>query len=125
MIASGALELVPWLVQQFLVAAAYVLVCRGMPKTEHFHGKRKRYGRMLECAALFAVFSLLGIALIQAITGAAFLTLWSGLQGAVLVIYLSFFSDYRRNAKIILWCSMFAGMQALTTPETISYSAAE
>ena len=33
----------------------------------------------------------------------------------ILAVYLRFFSDYRRDAKIILWCSMFAGMQALTS----------
>lgn len=113
-IISGAIEWIPWLLQQFLVSGAYVLVCHGMLSAAEY-GKKKRHWWLAEWAVLMAIFFCMGMGLSAFGIGSVFLMLWTCIQGVILAVYLRFFSDYRRDAKIILWCSMFAGMQALTS----------
>ncbi|WP_296832861.1 sensor histidine kinase [Marvinbryantia sp.] len=113
-IISGAIEWIPWLLQQFLVSGAYVLVCHGMLSAAEY-GKKKRHWWLAEWAVLVAIFFCMGMGLSAFVIGSVFLMLWTCIQGVILAVYLRFFSDYRRDAKIILWCSMFAGMQALTS----------
>ncbi len=111
MITSGALELVPWLVQQFFVAAAYVILCHGTRRTEIACKKKRALPKaVLEWFVLSAILFVLGMGP----RGTSFPVIWNGVQGVMLAICLIWFSDYRRTAKVILWCSMFAGMQALT-----------
>jgi hypothetical protein len=110
MVLTGRLELIPWFVQQILTALSYMLICYGLRWGEHY-GKR-----ILE--ALFLCIGLpflgLGINYVMQSENVAFPAVWNCVQGIVLMLYLHLFSNYRRSTKIVLWCSLFAGILAIS-----------
>ena len=117
---SGVLELVPWVLQQLLVSVAYVFACHGIryrgKQKENTAGMKKRNMRYAaEGAVLLLAFTFLGIAADFIFKSSPFLVVWSVIQWGGLAIYLYFFSEYRSKTKFIVWCSMIAGLQSLTS----------
>lgn len=109
MILTGSLELIPWFIQQILTALSYIIVCYGLKWRED---SRKK---ILETICLCIGMPFLGIAINNCITpSTAFPVIWNFVQGIVLALYLQFFSKYRKTTKIVLWCSLFAGILAVS-----------
>lgn len=102
---KGKLDLIPWFVQQMLTALSYIIVCHGL---NFFEGK-KIWETLLVCSGL----PFLGVGINYIITNGAFPVVWNCVQGIVLVLCLHFFSNYRKTTKIVLWCSLFAGILAI------------
>lgn len=117
---SGVLELVPWVLQQLLVSVAYVFACHGIRyrgnQKENTAGMKKRNARYaMEGVILLLIFTFLGIAADFIFKSSPFLVVWSVVQWGALALYLHFFSEYRSKTKFIVWCSMIAGLQSLTS----------
>lgn len=97
-----------WVLQLTIIALAWVVLCHGV----HWPGvKRFRYFQQLIC--LLITLAAVDVAVMM-IPNAPFPILWNlshGIQGAVFVMLCS---GYHRRAKMIVWCSMFAGVWCLT-----------
>lgn len=90
-------------------ALSWFILCHGIiwPK-----GKRLRY-----CFEFLAYFLLLWLAFVVSMSlFERFNTIiWIGLHAAVSVIYVFACSDLHKQAKILLWCSLYAGICCLST----------
>lgn len=97
-----------WVTELLIVTLSWSLVCHGMywPK-----GKRLRY--LCQFALLFAsiavldVFFIVGLGLYIRIYGTI-------ARGIIYMLYMRFASHYRKKTNVIIWCSMFAGVCALS-----------
>ncbi|MDD2957126.1 MAG: GHKL domain-containing protein [Lachnospiraceae bacterium] len=109
---SAPLETFPWVVQQMTAVIAYMIL--GW-KSRTADGERKRPAKLIaEGFCLLAVFLLCSIFMITWMAG-TFIFGWILFQAAVLAVYLHKCTAYRMTTKIIMWCSMYAGMQALAS----------
>lgn len=110
MVFAGKLELIPWFVQQMLSVLSYMIICYGLKWGE---GYKKR---ILETVCLCIGLPFLGLGINYAMQSenTAFPAVWNCVQGIVLLLCLHFFSSYRRSTKIVLWCSLFAGILAIS-----------
>ncbi len=97
-----------WVMEQVLVTLAWVILCHGIPRQrEHI---RRWMGN----------FVLLFLGMVAADVGMIVVLprfippVWSLTMGVVSMVYLQLCSDYRRGTSLVLWCSQFAGMVALT-----------
>lgn len=112
---SELIEVIPWTIQQFLIAVGYGIVCHGSYMDWEKGNRKKCVRGLLEEAGIFIFLSVFGIGVNFLIPGSGFPAIWICVLGGVLALYLKFFSNHCKSAKLILWCSMFAGIQALTS----------
>lgn len=97
-----------WVLQLVIIALSWVVLCHGIHWPE---GKRLRYG--LQTVCLLGLLAMTDV-IVMLIPNAPFPMLWNlshGIQGAIFILLCS---GYHRSAKVIVWCSMFAGVWCLT-----------
>lgn len=107
---SEPLETAPWVMQLLLITVAFVVLCR---RAGTGTGRRKVFGRLLLESGVLLMVMTLGSLVIMALAGDMYIAFWSVFTGTVLAVYLRFFSEYRSTTKLVMWCSMYAGILSL------------
>ncbi len=97
-----------WVLELTITALAWVVVCHGM-KGEKGTAK----GKGIQFGVLLLVMAGMNILLMVLIPNYV-PVIWSLGMGVVSAGYVHVCSPYRRQTNVILWCSQFAGMVALT-----------
>lgn len=97
-----------WILELMIVTLSWVLVCHGIqwPK-----GKRLRW--FVQTALLFVTQGVLEAALLVFVGWNSRL-LGTLLRGVIYAVYIIKCSHYRPKTSVIIWCSMYAGVVALS-----------
>ena len=97
-----------WMVEILLVSASWTLVCHGVrwPKASIFRTLIQSFLLMASIAAAdLVLIGVFGIYVRIANTV---------IRGVLFALYMLFASRYRKKTNVIIWCSMYAGVCALS-----------
>lgn len=97
-----------WLLELFLMALSWVTVCHG-PRWKK-SGALRCFGELL---ILYACLLLTNAGLLVLLPKFIRI-LWAGVHGLAALIYMRYCSPFRRRTNLVLWCSMYAGVCAIT-----------
>lgn len=99
---------IAWLSEILMVVMAWTIVCHGL----HWP-REKRLRWFVQSVLLYVTLAVVDAGLIVFVG-------WSSrlygtlLHGVIFALYILMCSHYRRNTSILIWCSLYAGVVALT-----------